>query len=74
MSDNANQILQMQELIFSLYHRLENQKNEIRQLQAQIRYHSNYVNFLNNRSNDERAQYTRLSTNYNHLYQLYMQR
>jgi TolA-binding protein len=72
--DNANQILQMQELIFSLYHRLENVKNEIRQLENQIRYLNNYVNFLTHRSNHQRLQYQRLSDEYRHLYDLFVRR
>ena len=51
MVDNANQILQMQELIFSLYHRLERQRIEIIQLELRIQYLNNYCNFIINRSN-----------------------
>ena len=51
MVDNANQILQMQELIFSLYHRLERQRLEIIQLELRIQYLNNYCNFLINRNN-----------------------
>jgi len=36
MVDNANQTLQMQERIFSLYYRLETAKNEVRELENQI--------------------------------------
>ena len=51
MVDNANQILQMQSLIFSLYHRLERQRLEIIQLELRIQYLNNYCNFLINRNN-----------------------
>ena len=54
MADSANQILQMQELIFSLYHRLERQRFEIIQLEFRIQYLNNYCNFLINRNNNER--------------------
>ena len=54
MADNANQILQLQELIFSLYHRLERQRLEIIQLELRIQYLNNYCNFLINRNNNER--------------------
>ena len=54
MADNANQILQQQELIFSLYHRLERQRLEIIQLELRIQYLNNYCNFLINRNNNER--------------------
>ena len=51
MIDNANQILQMTNLIFSLYHRLERQRLEIIQLELRIQYLNNYCNFLINRNN-----------------------
>ena len=51
MIDNANQILQLQELIFSLYHRLERQRLEIIQLELRIQYLNNYCNFIINRNN-----------------------
>ena len=72
MTDNANQCTQMQNLIFSLYHRLEIKRKQINELEQRTRYLNNYCNFLINTNNNERHQYSILSQNYNHLYKLYM--
>ena len=54
MSDGARQYEQMQNLIFSLYHRLERQRLEIIQLELRIQYLNNYCNFIINRNNYDR--------------------
>ena len=74
MSDGTRQYEQMQNLIFSLYHRLEIKRKEINELELKVRYLNNYCNFLINRNNNERYQYSILSQNYNHLYKLYLEK
>ena len=74
MSDGTRQCEQMQNLIFSLYHRLEIKRKQINDLELRVRYLNNYCNFLINTNNNERHQYSRLSQNYNQLYQLYLEK
>ena len=70
--DTARQITQMQYLIFGLYHRIEEHKIEIDRMRHEIRYLTNYNNFLVVTSNDHKQKYQQLSREYYQLYQLFV--
>jgi len=70
--ENARQITQMQYLIFGLYYRIEEQRTEIERMKNEIRYLTNYNNFLVVTSNDHKQKYQQLSREYYQLYQLFV--
>ena len=70
--ENARQITQMQYLIFGLYYRIEEQRTEIERMKHEIRYSTNYNNFLVVTSNDHKQKYQQLSREYYQLYQLFV--
>jgi hypothetical protein len=70
--ETARQITQMQYLIFGLYYRIEEQRTEIERMKNEIRYLTNYNNFLVVTSNDHKQKYQQLSREYYQLYQLFV--